>query len=311
MVVVIHVSNVYSRSYGIISNSSYLVSIIFNTVSRISVPIFFMISGSLLLDREFNKKKYFKRLLKYIVIIIVWDIIYLIWEYFFLGVTYNKLYKLLFEPYRAHLWFLYSILFLYFVQPLLKKILDKSNNIVKIILLICWLSFSLLSIYNSFIANYFTAFSYIGFFVMGKYIKEFIDNNDLRKYNLLFVILILISFGLSIFSNYYSSLKYDVFYNMFFAYRTPFIITSSFSFFILICSNYRKDKISKIISIISDSSFGVYLIHGIFLDIAINLFIYNSIPSIIGIPVFSILISICSIISVYLLKRIKCLNYIM
>lgn len=56
MVIIIHVSNVYSRSYGIISNQSFLFSLIFNTISRISVPIFLMISGALLLERDFNKR---------------------------------------------------------------------------------------------------------------------------------------------------------------------------------------------------------------------------------------------------------------
>ena len=60
MVIVVHVSNVYSRSYGIISNQNFLYSLIYNTISRISVPIFLMISGALLLDRKFDKKKYRK-----------------------------------------------------------------------------------------------------------------------------------------------------------------------------------------------------------------------------------------------------------
>ena len=180
MVIIVHVSNVYSRSFGIIGNKSFLISLVFNTISRISVPIFFMISGTLLVDRSFNKKKYFKRIIKYILLIIVWDIIYLIWEYLYLGVTYDKLYMLLFEPYRAHLWFLYSILLLYILQPLMKLFIDKSNKVVKIILLILWLVFSTLSMINIMIANIFTIFSYIGFFIIGKYLYDYIKEHDLR-----------------------------------------------------------------------------------------------------------------------------------
>ena len=40
MVIVVHVSNVYSRSFGIIGNKSFFISLVFNTISRISVPIF-------------------------------------------------------------------------------------------------------------------------------------------------------------------------------------------------------------------------------------------------------------------------------
>ena len=68
MVIVIHVANVYSRSFGIIDNTSFLASLFYNTISRISVPIFFMISGALLLDKKFNIKKYIQRLLKFIML---------------------------------------------------------------------------------------------------------------------------------------------------------------------------------------------------------------------------------------------------
>ena len=78
MVVVIHVANVYTRSFSSISSSSYVVSLIFSTFSRVSVPIFFMISGALLLDRKFDTKKYLKRIKKFILLIIVWDLVYLI-----------------------------------------------------------------------------------------------------------------------------------------------------------------------------------------------------------------------------------------
>ena len=310
MVIIIHVSNVYSRSFGVISNKSFFISLIFNTFSRVSVPIFLMISGALLLDREFNLKKYLKRLFKFIVLIIVWDIIYLVWEYLYLGVTYNNLYKLIFEPYRAHLWFLYTILILYAIQPILRKILLKTNNTIKLILLLVWILFSTGSMISHTLAQYFTLFSYIGFFVLGKYLYDYVKSKDLRKYNILLIITMIICFTISIILNYKSSIKYNMFYNLYFAYRTPFIIISSFAFYTLIISNYTKDDLNKLIMKLSDLSLGVYLIHGIFLDITVKMFLYPSINSLIGIPIFTIIIFICSITSVYILKKIKYINNI-
>ena len=310
MVVVIHVSNVYSRSFGIISNKSFLVSLGFNTISRVSVPIFLMISGALLVDRSFNKNKYFKRIIKYLILIIVWDIIYLLWEYFYLGISYNRLYILLIEPYRAHLWFLYTILTLYIIQPLLKLILDKSSKTIKILLLLIWFILSTLSLVNYNIASIFTIFSYIGFFIIGKYLYDYIKKNNLKKYNLLFILLIIINICLSINFNYSYSLKYNRFYNLFFAYRSPFIIISSLALFILVITNYRKEKLPKIIKYLSEVSLGVYLIHGIFLDITIKLFNYQLTNVLYGIPLFAIIILILSIISVSILKKIKYVNYI-
>lgn len=310
MVIVVHVSNVYSRSFGIIGNKSFIISLFFNTVSRISVPIFLMISGALLLDRKFDLKKYLKRLLKFLILIIVWDIIYLIWEYLYLGITYNKLYNLVLNPYRAHLWFLYTILLLYAIQPILRVIMSKSNKQVKIFLFSIWLILSSLSMVNRTIAEVFTIFSYIGFFCIGKYLYEYAKNKDLRKYNILLILIMIACFTTSITLNYLSSMKYNMFYNLYFAYRTPFIIFSSFAFYILIISNYRKNSLNKGLMLLSDLSLGVYLIHGIFLDITIKRFIYQNINALVGIPLFTIIIFILSIISVFIIKKIKFIRYI-
>ena len=310
MVIIIHIANVYCRSFGMISTKSYLISLIFNTICRVSVPIFFMISGTLLLDRSFNKEKYFKRVIKYAILIVVWDIIYLVWEYLFLGVTYDKLYMLIIDPYRAHLWFLYTILVLYAVQPLLKLIMDKSNNVVKIILLTLWIILSLASMINPYVAKFFTIFSYIGYFIIGKYLYDFIKKIDLRKYNVSFILIMIICFSISIWMNYSLSIRLNQFYNLFFAYRTPFIMISSFALYTLIISNYRKDSLNKFVTGLSDLSLGVYLIHGIFLDVTVKVFIYSSINSLIGIPIFTIIIFVLSIISTFIIKKIKYLNYI-
>ena len=310
MVIIIHIANVYCRSFGLISTKSYLISLIFNTICRVSVPIFFMISGTLLLDREFNKSKYLKRVIKYVVLIVAWDIIYLVWEYFYLGVTYDKLYMLIIDPYRAHLWFLYTILVLYAIQPLLKLIMDKSNNTVKIVLLIIWIIFSLASMLNPYIAKFFTIFSYIGYFIIGKYLYDFIKKYDLRKYSLTLIIIMIICYSISIWMNYSLSINLNQFYNLFFAYRTPFIMINSFALYVLIISNYRKDSLNKFVTGLSDLSLGVYLIHGIFLDVTVKVFIYSSINSLIGIPIFTIIIFVLSIISTYIIKKIKYLNYI-
>ena len=99
-----------------------------------------------------------------------------------------------------------------------------------------------------------------------------------------------------------------MFYNLYFAYRTPFIMFSSIAFFLLIINSNLKTN--KLVILLSDLSLGVYLIHGIFLDITVKQFIYPRIPSIIGIPLFTLLIFLGSIVSVYLIKKIKILNNI-
>lgn len=76
MVICIHVSNYYSRAYGTISDASYIFSIIINGISRVAVPIFFMISGALLLDETLLVKKSVRRVGNTLAVLIVWSTIY-------------------------------------------------------------------------------------------------------------------------------------------------------------------------------------------------------------------------------------------
>ena len=56
-VIVIHVTNYFCRAYGEITQSEYLFALLLDTLARVSVPCFFMISGALLLGREEPLKK--------------------------------------------------------------------------------------------------------------------------------------------------------------------------------------------------------------------------------------------------------------
>ena len=166
--------------------------------------------------------------------------------------------------------------------------------------------------YNVTIANIFTIFSNIGFFVLGKYMYDYLLNNQKnnKKYVFIMIVLLLVSLGESIYLNYTASLKFNMFYNLFFAYRTPFIILSTFIIFKLVYIYCHNKKPKDIIILGSDLSLGVYLIHGMFLDVTTKYVDYKNVIPIIGIPSFTLYILILSMISVYLLRKIKYLNKI-
>ena len=310
MVIIIHVSNIYSRSYGDISMISFYISLIFNTICRISVPIFLMISGALLLDRKFNKDKYIKRIKRIIILIIVWDIIYLIWEYLFFNITYKNLFKLLYEPYRAHLWFLYIIVGIYIIQPLLRLLMNKIGHNTKIVLLIIWIILSTLSLFNIKIAHLSTIFCHSGFFILGKYLYDYAMNKNIKKHKVIILVVMIILFGISATSNLIFSLLHDNYFKLFYTYRSPFIIISSMLFFLLICNIYTYRRPYKLVLKFSEMSLGFYLIHGIFLDITEELYDYTAISSLIGIPMFSCLVFLMSCFVVYIMKKIPVLRKI-
>ena len=101
-----------------------------------------------------------------------------------------------------------------------------------------------------------------------------------------------------------------MFYNLFFAYRTPFIILASFIIFKLVYIYFHNKKPKDIILFGSDLSLGVYLIHGMFLDVTTKYVDYKNVIPIIGIPSFTLYILVLSLISVYILRKIKYINKI-
>lgn len=116
MVVAIHVTNYYCRAFGSISDGEYIFALITDTLSRVSVPCFFMISGAFLLGMMDTSAVYIRRLGRFALALAVWSAVYCIWNYAVFGETYS-LKKFLYLPAEAHLWYLYAMIPIYLVMP--------------------------------------------------------------------------------------------------------------------------------------------------------------------------------------------------
>ena len=305
MVIIIHVANCYCRSFGDINNLSYVFSVFINILSRISVPIFFMISGTLLVRKNFNKKKYLKRLFKILIPIIIWDIVYLIWEYFYLGISYSNLLHLLIEPYRKHLWFLYTLIVLYAAQPLLSALMDyfDRNKYVRYGALVVWIVLCNLCFIYTDLTNSLSLFCYGGYFIIGRYLYEGFGNGKKKIPNILLIIPFFIILLIDTYLSYKLSFKEHMFYNVYYSYRGIFVMLLSFITFIFVLQNMKSKKSNSFISLLCTYSFGIYLIHGIFLDITINV-VGCDIISIIGIPLHSLFIFCSSLLTLILISYI-------
>ena len=124
LVVVIHVSGQLTNVWGQIPAAQWIVADVYGGIARVSVPLFFMISGYLLLPRTESLGDFYSRRIPKIVIpLLVWSLIYLAW---FCGghpgtCTPGLVQNLLLvQGTYYHLWFLYSLLGIYLVLPLLR-----------------------------------------------------------------------------------------------------------------------------------------------------------------------------------------------
>lgn len=110
----------------------YLV-ILLDVVSKAGVPLFFMISGVLLLDKKETLKELFiKRILRYVVIIVLFSFIYYIRLYihhpeygfsikFFIKYIYST-------PFIIPYWFLYNYLSFLIILPVLRAVVKNLNE---------------------------------------------------------------------------------------------------------------------------------------------------------------------------------------
>ena len=326
MTVMIHVSNLYLYSYPKISNDYYLITLIFNCISRICVPLFFMVSGIFLINEEFDKKKYFKRIKKFILLLVVWSIIYFLIKNFN-SLSWNKVLNTFVNSFynadytSKHLWFMYAIIGLYIALPFIQNMCKGMDKYQENLFLILWVCFSgLISIvvpisrgitHTSVDISYpipiINAAYYLGYFVAGHILYERFKNYKVnRKVNLICLFTYILSTLIMISVTYILSVnKHGVFDSMLW-YRSIFTIISSASIFILIVMNEGSFK-SKFILKLSKLSFGVYLLHDIFvIFIKGNINIINYNPLII--PIVTLIIYLISLLFVYVLNKIPILK---
>jgi surface polysaccharide O-acyltransferase-like enzyme len=124
LVVVIHVSGQLTNAWGQIPNTQWIIADVYGGIARISVPLFFMISGFLLLPRpESLRAFYTRRMPKVVIPFVAWSLIYLAW---FCGghpntCTPGLVQQLLFvQGTYYHLWFLYVLISVYLILPVLR-----------------------------------------------------------------------------------------------------------------------------------------------------------------------------------------------
>lgn len=312
LVVVIHVANCYGRQMAVISDTSYFFSVFFNSIARVSVPIFFMISGALLIGKDHTKEKYLSRIKKMIIVLVIWTSVYLLWEFLFLGIKPDNIFDLLFTPARAHLWFMYAIIGIYIALPFISKMVKNLTKQEENLFIILWLFFSgfchLLTLIIGTNIEYpvpiISGTYYLGYFIIGyilyNRIKKYKGKKDLKEYNKLLILTFVVANAIIIIFSLTLADIQGYNYKKLLRYADIFLVLSSLSVYIFTLINMKKEY--KIITLVAPYAFGIYLVHGIFLDILKKVVDLYELPSIITIPLFALVLFI---ISYFVIKGLK------
>lgn len=275
LVIVIHVTNYYCRAYGDITNGEYIFAVILDGLARVSVPGFFMITGALLLGRQEPVRKAADRCIRFLVVLIFWSLVYYIFNVYFMH-TPCRFLDMLYFPVEMHLWYLYAIIPIYAVMPFFQimcKGMDQKMDCI-------FLALISIAVAGMYLMSFFKAEPYydlplIGdksyaFYVFLGYFLYKYRNQIYGGTKMLAGIFIgsnLINITATILM---TRIRGDHF-ERFFEYGCPLTILSGASFFLLMIrlkdgKIELKEKSRKQIDMWSSCSFGIYLVHILFLD---------------------------------------------
>ncbi len=327
LTIMIHVSNIYIIRYPNIGNQEFLSAVTYNSLARVCVPLFFMISGIFSLRGEYNRKKYCGRILRFVSVLIIWSIIYYLDNYGFTLKNVGKIFvKSIFESGATsrHLWFMYAIIGLYIALPFIQNMCKNMTKEQEKLFLILWLVLSGLdSVYVPIASrivgadirvNYpvpiINATYYLGYFVSGHILYErFKDMKATGKKNLFCILGYVVSTVLSIVITYFVSVKENAYFDAMTWYRGILVIIAAFSLFLLVVINEEKIK-SPIILKFSELSFGIYLVHYLFVNEIMERWDVLFFNPLIFVPLATIGVYVLSFVVCWIIKRIPILKRI-
>lgn len=321
-VIVIHTASPLSYQWGDIVQSDWLIGISYNSFARVSVPLFFMLSGYLLLNIQHESMLDFfrKRFQKIFTPFLFWSLFYL-----FIANSYKNytiingikavVYALLTTSTSYHLWFLVDLLSIYLFVPLIRIFLISAQKIHLWYIAGLWLLFG--AVLDSFerIINAETVFdfgfftSYIGYFFIGYLLGNF----KFSKKTFILALLFYILSGLyTIFATQTLSTQkgdYVQYYLWYIRLNTVVMSISAFVVFKYIGERIKNINMHKFLAAFAQASFGIYLIHAFVLSILKRVDISAlSADAIFSIPGIAVLVTLLSWGGVILIQQVPILR---
>lgn len=299
---------------------TWFVSLTYFFISKIAVPIFFMISGYLLLNKIDSYKKCLQRIFRVVIVLIGCALIYAIYYMYCLNpnpsltnVIKQILNVYIVSPTNA-LWYLYTYLGILFMLPFLQKMASvMTKRDYHIFFGISGFFISVLPILNHYfpLINVHSDFQlpvfggYICMLFIGQYFSRFGIKKTKRGFCLscvIFVLMLLFNVLATYFEYQKSSSDY-----LFFDNRIFFpILLQSVCVFYLVSFLKVSEKLEKIISYVGSCTFGIYLIS----DLDINLLrpvyeiSFTYMHSFFAVIIYEICVFIMGLIIISLLKKI-------
>lgn len=292
-----------------------------DSATRWCVPVFFMLSGALLLTKKPDEPVWRflkKRLAKALIPLVFWSGIYLLYRIVEQGRSYSigeAITLFLSDNIYFHLWFLYTIIGLYVMAPFLRILVDRMPQKTFLYFLGFWFIFTVLMPFVDRFFGFDIAFKagmfepYIGYFVLGAYLFLYPIP---KKYLPHLAILALLGYistyvGTAILSGNKGELD-EFFYEH---YRPNSLAITLFVFTLFQHLDNRLNA-NKFITRISTATLGIYVIHPL-VQIYLNKYLSIS-PTMfhpaLAIPLTWIIIFPISYVIIRLLQQLPGVKYL-
>src|SRR6185312_14746427 len=182
-VIILHCTAPLLMQYGKVPMPDWWMADFLNAAVRFAVPAFVMVTGALLLHREYEIGDFLKkRLIRVVLPFLFWSLVYVWYSWYNEDITFGNnvwanitLVLLQLKNGAAyHLWYVYMLIGLYFFIPVIGKFVRNATEKEILYFLIVWigvmmLSQSYLSRYNPVVDMHYFA-GYAGYLVLGHYL---------------------------------------------------------------------------------------------------------------------------------------------
>lgn len=247
-------------------------SFVLTGISFVTAPcigLFFMVSGALLLPTSLSMKEFYKRRLSKVVFpTLIWTFIYLLVKIINGSITVAQLPSMVLSvPFSAQgdgiLWFMYVLIGLYLITPIISPWLEKaSKKEIELVLGVWGVSLLYPILQNAVAINeshtgvlyYFSG--YAGYYILGYYLHHYKPRVGIIA-SLLMILIPIIACGISI------HLYQDLDFYRYFWYLSIFVISMACGWFCLLSKISVREV--RLLTVASSLSFGIYLCHIVFM----------------------------------------------
>jgi surface polysaccharide O-acyltransferase-like enzyme len=325
LVVLVHTCSSTVTQYNVIPIVDWQIGNLYASLSRVAVPLFFMLSGYLLLGKDEPLQDILlKRVRRIIVPLIAWSVFYMFWGSWNTGldqIIIEHWIKVIVAPVHFHLWFLYALLGLYLCLPVLRLIVRCADkNLLYYVLILWFISVSGLPFLEKVLGasseiDLALTSGYMGYLLLGHLLGNLLLTRKIFYFAVLSLLLLLVATATGA---YMLTLGDDgVLNRYFYNYLSPNVILMAISSFVVLRYFFTQPEKEggshNLIKHLSSASFGIYLVHVVFLDVLYNGYLGfvlspASFYVAYSIPITAMVIFLLSYLQVSLFKKIPLLR---